>query len=218
MTDPIPAGAPAGYAALRPLDPVAVMHVAANMRVPDALEIYATRWPLGGSRTGPDNPAQLAADVVACSRFGAVAWWGEQGRERPVAALGAAELWPHVWSVWMFATPAWPRVARATTRWCRSVLKPSLLGAGGVRAQCYVIAWYAPAQRWLEHLGFRVETELPLWGRNGETFLLMSWIRGRSPDVQPFGSVRRRGLVPPGAARTAGGPAPGADQDAAGSS
>lgn len=184
--------------AIRHLEAAPVMYVAANMRPADAHEIYATRWPLPH---GADNPAAIAADVVNLSRFGAVAWWDD----KPVCAIGAIELWPGVYSVWMFATPAWPKVARAVTRWCKVALRPLMLAAGGHRAQCQVIGWYAVARRWLEHLGFEVEAPLRGYGRNGEDFVSMVW-RPRS-DVRS-GPIRRQQAVV--AADAAAGAAAGA--------
>lgn len=148
---------------MRPLEPDAVARVAAAMRACDRREVAAVRGAL--------DPAAVAADACRWSRFGGVAWHGDE----PVAALGAVPTWPGVYAVWMFATDDWPRVAAGTTRWGLRVLKPALLAAGGHRAECRALIDHEAAQRWLRRLGFAREAVLPDCGRARETFVQFAW-------------------------------------------
>jgi hypothetical protein len=93
----------------------------------------------------------------------------------PLAAMGAIECWPGVWSAWMIATDKWPSVARAATRWARFALDAVLVAAGAHRCECKSIADHRTAHRWLAHLGARPEAVHPGYGRNRETFITFAW-------------------------------------------
>lgn len=138
-----------------------------------------------------------AAHLCARSRFGAVAI----ARGLPTAALGACPVWPGVFSVWMFATNDWPLVAAPVTRWCHRVLKPSMLRAGGHRAECASIADHRTAHRWLERFGFKREAVMPGRGKRGETFVQFAWVREDvvSPDHDGGRSGALRGEIRAGA-------------------
>ena len=148
---------------IHPLDADAVTHVCVHMRDTDRAEIFATRY--------DDDAAAVAAATVALARFGCVAWSDDE----PVAVACAMPLWPNVWSVGMYATERWPRVAGATTRWIKRRLIPDLIAAGAHRAECRSLATHAAAHRWLERLGAVREAALADCGRNRETFYLYAW-------------------------------------------
>jgi hypothetical protein len=147
---------------IAPLEADAVACVARNMRARDREEIFATRW--------DDDADAVARETVALARLGCVAWNGDA----PVAVASAIPLWPGVWSIGLYATDAWPRVARAVTRWIARTT-PALIAAGGHRAECRSLASHATAHRWLERLGAVREAVLPDCGRNRETFYLYAW-------------------------------------------
>jgi hypothetical protein len=153
---------------LEPLASAAVRAVARAMRHADRREIFALR--------SDDDADRVADEACLLSRFGAVARWNGA----PVAALGAAEVTPGVFEVWLFATDAWPRVAPAVLRWAVGVLKPAMLAAGGHRAQCLSLAERRDAHRMLERFGFVREATLFQRGRHRETFHLYAW---RMDDV-----------------------------------
>ncbi len=176
---------------LRPLSSGGLMHVALNMRDADAAEIFALRF--------DDDRARIATEAKAFSRFGALAYDGAT----PVAAIGAAEVTPGCFEMWLFATDAWPVVARAVARHAFGRLIPALLAAGGRRGQCLSLSTRLDAHRFLERLGFLREGELRARGRNGETFFLYAW--RRSDVLLPLSPVlhpTERGPV--GGSRPAG--------------
>ena len=155
---------------LLPLDFETVLAVAQDMRRADRQEIFATRW--------DDNPATLAQDCVGAGCIGAVI----AGRDgAPICAIGATEMWPRVWSVWMFATDRWHEVALDATRFVKERLIPTLLDLGLRRAECRSSAMHTQAHRWLEYLGARRETEHLDYGKNGESFIGFYW---RAEDVR----------------------------------
>ena len=155
---------------LLPLSFDAVLAVARDMRAADRREIFATRW--------DDDQESLALECVNACCIGAVI----AGRDNaPIAAIGAVELWPTVWSVWMFATDRWPEVALDATRFVKQRLIPALLDLGLRRAECRSSIAHGQAHRWLEYLGARREAEHRDYGKNGETFIGFHW---RAEDVR----------------------------------
>lgn len=149
---------------LLPLTTDFVRPVARQMRESDRREIFATRQ--------PDDRELLAHQAAEVSRFGAV--FGLDSGE-PVAALGAVEQWPGLWTVWMFATAQWPQVALSTTRYVRRILIPQLIGAGAHRAECKTLMGHHTAQRWMELLGAHHEATHPDYGIGRETFFTYAW-------------------------------------------
>ncbi len=142
-----------------------LLYVADNMREWDRREIFANRW--------DDDPAPLVSGLLAGGEFGWVA--GDGGL--PIAAFGAVPTWAGNWQVWMFATDEWPKVALGVTRFIKKVMIPALEEVGCHRAECRSMEGHAVAHRWLEALGAHKESELPHYGRDGETFYLYCWTR-----------------------------------------
>ena len=138
-----------------------------DLRPADRAELAATLWDFD-PRSLAEASAQAPLGFVAGDATG-----------RPVAVVGAVELWPGCWQVGLFATPAWPRVARAVSLRIRRRLVPVLLDAGARRAQAFSDARNEEAHRWLARLGARREARLAAFGRNGEDFLLYAWTRER---------------------------------------
>jgi len=161
-----------------PLSPAPLRAVLENLRPADRAELAATLWDF--------DPAAVA-EASATARFGFVALAADG---QPVAACGAAELWPGCYQVGLFATPRWPEVAGAVTRRIRRVLLPALLAAGARRAQAMSDARHAAAHRWLRRLGARCEARLQAFGTGGEDFLLFAWTRDR---VAPTPTLPHRG-------------------------
>jgi len=149
---------------LRPLNRADLRAVAANMRSSDRREIFATRF--------DENPELLAEECLASFSLGAII---ADKDGAPIAAIGAFEMWPGVWSVWMFATEGWPRVALSATRFVKRKLAPALRALGLHRAECRSSADHDSAHRWLRHLGAEIEAEYRDFGKNCETFIGFVW-------------------------------------------
>lgn len=156
---------------LLPLSVDRIRFVLDRARAADRRELAATMT---------DQPAEtLPTQIAQSCRFGMVA--GAEDGE-PVAVVAAAELWPGVWQVGMFATDRWHEVALPVTRWIRRALIPALIEAGAHRAHCYSLADRPASEDWLRHLGAQDEGLLRGFGRNREDFVLFAW---RLEDVSP---------------------------------
>ena len=146
----------------QPLDAMSVRYVVKHMRDYDRAEIFATRW--------DDNEDSLVADTLAA---GPMSW--VLGRERPIACWGAQELWPGMWTVWMFATDEFKQVASALTKFVLCQEIPQLVDRGIQRAECKSMAGHDVAHRWLERLGAVREATHENYGRGRETFYTYAW-------------------------------------------
>lgn len=143
-----------------------VLHVARNMREADRLEVHATRW--------NDSDDDLAAEVVAYpTRLRWMACFGDE----PVAVIGAVNLWPGNFSVFMFATDNIQHIGLGLTRFAKYSMIPALLDMGGLRGEARSMASHTEAHRWLEALGAKREGTLSCYGKNGEDFYNYVWTR-----------------------------------------
>lgn len=144
----------------------AVGHVARNMRQRDKDEIYATRW--------SDDPDALAKAVVSCDPFALVACSDDK---EPVCVFGVHEMWPGVFSVFMFATDRWDEVSLSVTKHALRIMIPCVMSEGFVRAECRSLSTHTQAHEWLELLGASKESEHACYGKNGETFFTYCWTK-----------------------------------------
>jgi len=143
-----------------------LLYVCDNMRELDRREIYATRW--------TDNPVHLVDSIMIVPELG---WVAKTDDDVPVAAIGVVPMWDGVWSVWMFATDNWPEVSLSVTKFIKRALPQAMNDAGIHRAQCYSSAEHTVAHAWLRMLGADKESEIKAYGKNGEDFILFSWIK-----------------------------------------
>lgn len=147
---------------IRQADYADILLVATTMRDSDAREIYATR--------ATDDPADVARQA-SVSPYAFV-----YGRGRAaIAAFGAFERWPGVWSIWLFANDLWSAAAaRAVVRFVHRLLRTEIAAHGAHRLECKSLASHRDAHRFIRALGLRPEAELPGYGRAGETFISFS--------------------------------------------
>lgn len=150
---------------LRPVTIESAVSVAERMREWDRKEIYATRF--------DEDPAALAAACLHDRRYA----WTAHIDEDPVAVVGAHPLHPNVWTVYAFATDRFPEIAFPLTKFIRNGMIPALAQFEGVRrAQCLSMAGHSDAHRWLTYLGAQQEAVLPGFGKDGQDFLVFSWL------------------------------------------
>lgn len=150
----------------------ALLHICRNLRARDREEIFATRF--------DEDPVGLAEETYALREFG---WVAVASDGEPVAVIGAAPIWPTVWSVYAFGTDRWPEVVRTLTKHARRFMMPALLNTGARRAQCYALYEHDDARHWLKALGANEEHVLEEFGKSGERFVLYAWDRKEMLDV-----------------------------------
>lgn len=146
-------------------NPGLVYPVAMNMRDWDAREIFANRF--------HDDREQIARDAV---RMGETVGW-VSGLERPIAAFGCFQMWPGVWSMWLFATDEFRHIGISMTKLIVRHIVPMLWNAGAHRLEARSMEGHHDAQRWLEVIGARREGTLKGYGRDGQDFYVYAWER-----------------------------------------
>lgn len=148
-------------------NPGLALFVIQRMREWDRREIFAT------PAFEPTDTGLL--DMVMAA--GDVSWVAGRDME-PIAVFGCTELWPGVWSMWMFATPSINKVGLSVTKFVKRSIIPALQKAGAHRLQCRSMEGHEEAQRWLATLGASREgTERGL-GTQGEDFHVFTWAVG----------------------------------------
>jgi len=137
-----------------------ILLVASTMRESDLVEIYATR--------ADEDPAGVAGLADTSSHK----WIYRQPDGAVVSAFGGLEMWPGVWSVWMFANDLWNAdvAVQMIKHWHRTIRveQPRL---GIRRLECRSLATHYDAHRFIEALGLEFESDTPSYGKNGEDFI-----------------------------------------------
>lgn len=159
---------------LGPVEYGPLAYIVANMRRRDCEEIFATRYPLGPDG---DTDALIQTTLDAATRSG-VGWLASRDGE-PIAVIGISMLWPGVASVWMYSTDSFHKIALPLTKWAKKTIVCLMNDADIHRAHCWSAANHVAANRWLRFLGATEECTVPNYGRNGETFRLYGWSKGR---------------------------------------
>jgi hypothetical protein len=150
---------------LRPDMEGACAFVAGNLREWDRKEVFATQR--------SDDPGDLAAQIT---RLSGMKWLAVAGGV-PIACIGAAEMWPGVWSPWCFGTDKFPQVALLLTRVAKRAIIPTVRALGGRRLEVKTMEGHIDSQRWMERaFGASFEARHPSFGKGGETFLTFSLI------------------------------------------
>ena len=147
-----------------------VVEISRNMRPADADEILPLIW--------GHTPENLAALVLAGGELIFVARHGST----PVAAFGAVEIKPSNWQVWAFATPQWPKVVLAVSKYLRRRIMPIVEGRGGNRAECWSLSTHTDAHRWIEMMGGEREATVSDYGPHRKTYHLYAWTRTRMEE------------------------------------
>jgi hypothetical protein len=144
--------------------PDAVFHVAEHMREWDRREIFATRI--------CDDPDLLARDFIDA---GPVSWVA--GLDEPIAAFGCLPMWRGVWSMSLFATDSFPRIATSVTKLIIKQIVPMLFEAGAHRLEARSMEGHEDAQRWMTVIGAHREGTQRGFGRDGEDFHTYVWTK-----------------------------------------
>lgn len=142
-----------------------VAHVCKNLRPLDFYEIS------GENMT--DTVEEIIDDTMMsgplCFVFG-----DEDG---PIAVIGATQMTPTRYQVFMYATDDFKKIWKPLTRFAIRGIMPQLLAQGMMRAECRSSAEHLPAHEWLEFLGAKFEGVCRANGKFGEDYFLYAWTR-----------------------------------------
>ena len=156
---------------IRPATLRDLSYTAANAREIDRRELYAS---------GPRSPSEA----------GWVTWYLTQntGGEgycvwldgNPEFAFGftcQSQLTPWLYSAWAWGSEKTIYCMPELHRWGAVHVLPTIKRLGAERVEARSLFEHTEAHRWMQSLGFRKEAVMDKWGRNGERFVLLVWIR-----------------------------------------
>ena len=155
-----------------------LLYIVQNMRAKDREEVFATgyRFDADSGMTEDEFMARMSYDAGTKRGIAFLAYRDGE----PIAVIGMSMMWPGVASVWMYSTDSWPLVALPLTRWAKKNMISLMESAAIHRAQCWSLSGHDVAHRWLKMLGASEECVVPGYGRDGETFHLFGWSKGRN--------------------------------------
>lgn len=157
-----------GPVTIRPADYVDITYVAANMRAIDRRELTAI--------SPVDDALSIATLIWERSRGDTGETWGAYLSDQPVAMFGVALAHPGTYHGWMFGTRRTWRVVPAISRF-RRVLERGLYKSGVQRVEVRALEENETATRWLVSMGAQIECRLPCFGKTGEPFVQLAWVR-----------------------------------------
>lgn len=134
-----------------------ILEVCLNLREDDFLEVMATRW--------TNDPYDFAADIARApgGKFAVI------HNEKPVCILGVATSTPGVGQGWLVGTTeiglAGVEVAKAAKKIISTLFENDVH-----RIQAYSASFHTQAHKWLELIGFKKESVMKSFGKDGTDF------------------------------------------------
>ena len=167
---------------VKPINKVSLYYVCSNLREIDQREIY----PL----LSHDNPLILAHQTLHCVHEGrGVCIWVDG---MPAAICGVhPEIGHMTYRVFAFGTDKWKSAAFLVMRELRKIAREVIKEHGTMRMHADSLADHTEAHRWMERMNGVRESEMPFYGKNGETYYRYRWLRNdvrwmNSPAWQPY--------------------------------
>lgn len=144
--------------------PEEISYVCNNLRPKSHEDIFGATF---------DNLDELKAVMTG---IGGIQWVGYCDK-LPAAIVGAHLIHGGVWGVYGFGTAKWGDIWRDVTKVGRREVLGGIQRAGGHRAQCVSPAEHKDTHAWLRLLGATIETPMPKYGRNGEDYVMLAWVK-----------------------------------------
>ena len=145
-----------------------VRFICARLRPEDVVEAFAL-VPI-------EHPDVLVQRYKECLPIAAhFVLIGKHGCPRPIALLGVWEIYPHVGGAQMLATTEFDQIATDVSRYVKDVMIPRLITLGYRRVEVRALKSATRNRRWIEWLGATRECDVPLLGKDGETFVQYAW-------------------------------------------
>jgi len=163
-------------------------YTAANAREIDKKEIFAS-----GPRTMQECGTLTWS---AMYHWGGIGWccWVEDNPEYAFGFTPQSPFQPWLWSAWGWGTDKAVYAMPEVIRWCKANLVPMLDSVGAIRVEARALENNDDSIRWLKWMNFKYDCDLPRWGRDGLTFVQLSWLREEFPGFDKYGNVvRKRG-------------------------
>lgn len=134
-----------------------ILEVCLNLRQDDFDEVMATRW--------TDDPYDLASDFAHApgGKFAVI------HNDKAVCIFGVSPRTPGVSQGWLVGTNEIGKHGVEVAHACKKVIR-GLFDADVHRIQAYSAAFHHQAHEWLEMIGFKRESTLSKFGKDGSDF------------------------------------------------
>lgn len=142
-----------------------ILHVCQNLRQMSKDEMFGTK--------DIEDPAKLAKELFNAPGFK----WVFYNAGKPVALLGAINSWSGVYALFGIGTDDWQSVWREVTRVARRDMFDAVKATGAHRAHCMTLASHTDTHKWLRLLGAKDKVVLNKYGKNGEDYVMFSWLK-----------------------------------------
>ncbi len=138
------------------------------MRGNDKEEVYCQRW--------DDNPFGIVNQIMPCQDTS----WAVWHNDLPCAIVGAAQTRPGVFSIFMFATEDFSKIALSMARFLKKTAIPALWTVAH-RIETSTHINRVEAHAWLRLLGCEQEGVSKGFGRDGSDFI--RWYLPKPPEL-----------------------------------
>lgn len=95
----------------------------------------------------------------------------------PAALIGAYPQRHGVWALYGFGTNAWQDIWRTVTVTAKRDMMKAVSETECWRAECMSLATHEETHKWLDYLGASHRAEMPRYGREGQDYILFSWLK-----------------------------------------
>ncbi len=153
---------------VRRTHPADILEICADLREADRAEMLATSFVDDAAEHGGMIASGLDQAVLALTLL--------DDARAPVAFVGFWQVAPGVATACMFATPAFPRIAKPAHRFCRDRLMRDAIPRAFRRVECRALESNARARLWLKRLGYVEEGRIVALGKHGESFVQCAWV------------------------------------------
>lgn len=134
-----------------------IIEVCLNLRQDDLDEVMLTRW--------TSDPYDLASDFAHTQggKFAVI------HNDKPVCIFGVSPRTPGVSQGWLVGTDDIGLAGVEVAHACKKVIK-SLFNADVHRIQAFSASFHTQAHEWLELIGFKKESVMKSFGKDGSDF------------------------------------------------
>lgn len=134
-----------------------IIEVCLNLRADDLAEVMATRW--------TNDQYDLASDLAHTpgGKFAVIQ------DDKPVCIFGVSPRTPGVGQGWLVGTDDIGKSGIEVAHACKKVIR-TLFDTDVHRVQAFSAAFHTQAHEWLELIGFRRESTLSKFGKDGSDF------------------------------------------------
>lgn len=168
---------------IKPPNKVAIYYICRNMREIDAKEIYPLHY--------HNNPLILAEETYHAMTLGkGLVIWAD-GLPAAIIGVHPEHGGKSCYRVFAFGTDDWKKAVFVCMRELRKMTREVIQEHGTMRMHADSHEDHKEAHEWMKRMNGKLESVMPYYGKNGETYHRYVWFRDdpswkNQPGWQPF--------------------------------